>query len=88
MFKKLDAATTPAEMRAAIEHGGYDSPIIRNVMMMARRDGLTAEDAYSALAYYALQTMIDYQNASLEMLKTATRPMILQVADLKGAGDD
>lgn len=88
MFKKLEAATTPAEMRAAIERGTYDSPIIRNVMTMARHDGLTAEDAYSALAYYALQTMIDYQNASLEMLQTTNRPMILRADDLKGAGND
>lgn len=45
---------TPAECRAAIENLTHEIPFVRNVMMMVRRDGLSAEDAYSVLAYHAI----------------------------------
>lgn len=78
-FRKLDEATTPAEMRAAIEKGQYDSALIRNVLMAGRCAGMSAEDTYTLLAYHALQTMVAYQNQCLELASLSPRPFVMQV---------
>ena len=92
MFKKLDEATTPAEMRAAIErhmHERWDgrgriemtSPIIRQCLHAARYHGLSAEDTYSMMAYHALRSLADMQNAHIDLLNTMPMPSFFLPAD-------
>lgn len=74
MFKKLNEAATPKEMRAAIEEVIHHHPIVRNVLLMARRDGLSSEDTYSAVAYYALQMLVQTQTDYARVLSTMPMP--------------
>lgn len=66
MFEQLDDATTPQEMRAAIEKATSHNAHARNVIYHARINGMTAEDTYTQLAYYALKVMIECQRALVE----------------------
>jgi len=75
MFKKLNDAKTPAEMRAAIEEAQFDHPIIRMALTAARRDGLRAEDTYAMLAYYALQSLVNLQTAYAHLLAISPAPL-------------
>lgn len=77
MFKNLTEAETPADMRTAIEVGGFDNPIIHQVLKVARRDAMTAEDTYSMLAYYALQSLTQMRRDYLELLNLMPKPQII-----------
>lgn len=83
MFKILEEATTPAEMRAAIEDGRYHNAVIHTVLMMAHHHGMTAEDTYSALAYHALQSMIRIQQEYTAVLATIPMPPMMIPAAAK-----
>lgn len=83
MFEPLSKAESPAEMRAAIEAGQQYDPIIRNVLTMARYQGMSAEDTYTVLAYHALQTMVQYQQQCIELASLAPpRPLVISADKL------
>lgn len=79
MFKSLSQAETPAQMRAAINAGMADNPVIRNVLMLARYEGMTAEDTYTLLAYHAIQAMIQTQSNFLDMAQRMPAPSAIVI---------
>lgn len=64
--RKLDEATTPEEMRAALYKIAYDEPVVNNVVRQADYTGLSAEDKYTILSYYALKQMMEFRNLCLD----------------------
>lgn len=81
MFKSLKEAQTPAEMRAALEEAANHHPIVRSALMMARRDGMPAEDVYSVLAYFAMQSLVQTQRDYLDLLNRLPPPAMIITAD-------
>lgn len=81
-FEPLTPASTPDEMRAAIENAQLHHPIVRQVLMVGRGDGLRGEDLYSMMAYYALQQMVSAQRQVYEMASMAPPLPVLVPADL------
>ena len=81
LFKDLEKADTPAEMRTAIERGAHNNQLIYAAFMMARRDRVPAVDTYSVLAYYALQQLAATQRAHLKMIQSMPLRPILFLAD-------
>jgi vacuolar-type H+-ATPase catalytic subunit A/Vma1 len=76
-FEELREVNTPAEMRAELFRIRRENALANQVMMLADRDGLSAEDRYTLLAYHALKQSIHYQNSALELLAvTPTRFLI------------
>lgn len=55
---QMEKAKTPDEMRAKISRLRFDNPMVATVMDMADIRGLSAEDRYTVLAYYALRELI------------------------------
>jgi len=55
LYKNLEEAKNIDEMRKAIFRYSYDDPLTRNVMKAADIQGLSGEDRYVLLAYYALK---------------------------------
>lgn len=51
---EIGKASTPEEMRAEIYRLRQDDPMVRDILMSADFHGLSAEDRYTQLAYYAL----------------------------------
>jgi hypothetical protein len=77
MFEKLEGASTPAEMRAAIEKGRHHHPLIRNALDAARYASMSAEDTYAVLAYYAIQVLVEYQQQCLELASLSPHPFLM-----------
>lgn len=71
-IEQLKAAATPEEMRAEICRLRMHDPIVRQVMDLADYRGLTAEDRYTTLAYFALKAMIAAHQRALD--DAMTRP--------------
>lgn len=55
MIEKVKEATTPDEIRSEIFRLRRNDPMVRAVMDMADYKGMSAEDRYAVLAYYALR---------------------------------
>ena len=70
--EQVREATTPEEMRAEIFRLRREAPLVRSVMDMADFNGLSAEDRYTALAYYALQESANARRLVLEQLQMTT----------------
>lgn len=87
VFAPLDVATTPAEMRAAIEKAQQIIPVARQVMMTARIGGLSAEDTYSMLAYHALQQLQTVSRA-MERLVGMGSPIPVLVEKVQAASNE
>lgn len=79
MFKTLKPANTPAEMRAAIEEARRDHAVIHNCLTMSEIHNMDAEDAYTMLAYHAMQALIQTRSDYLKTLSTMPpRPMVIK----------
>lgn len=65
---------TPTEMRLAIQQASRDSSLIRRCLDHGRYYGLSGEDTYVALAYYALRELERLYQANTNMLMTQYFP--------------
>lgn len=83
-YQQLDEASEPAAMRAAIEKAGRQVPVVRQSLDMSRFRGLSAEDTYSVLSYYALQQMLAVQRTLYEQAITAPLPTYVVLREPKG----
>ena len=76
--EQVKKAETPEEMRAELFRLRHYDGLVRRVMDMADYGGLSAEDKYTILAYYALAERVQYQNLVLDRAKLDPMlPMIL-----------
>lgn len=80
-FEEPREAVTPAEMRAEIFRLRYNNATIHNVMTAADHQGLSAEDRYTMLAYYALKQGIHYQNTALQFINLTPSSFLAKVPD-------
>ena len=71
-IEQVREATTPDEMRAEIFRLRREAPLVRNVMDMADFNGLSSEDRYTALAYYALKESAKARSMVLDQLRMTT----------------
>jgi hypothetical protein len=62
------------EMRALMCKAAYDCPLIRRVMEMGRYAGMSGEDLYATLAYYALIELEKQARYNLEFLSLTPCP--------------
>lgn len=76
-FRPLDEATNPTDMRAAIERARMHSPIVRQALDSCRMHGMSAEDTYTVLSYYALQALAGAQSRLLNFEVNAPLPMYI-----------
>lgn len=67
-------ADTPAGMRRAIFEAATHSSLIRNALYAADLRGMSAEDRYTFLAYYALRQLQDTSDELLKVLRTMPAP--------------
>lgn len=72
-IEQVKDAGTLDEMRAEIFRLQMYDPMVRQVTDMANFRGLSAEDRYTALAYYALRERALYQKVIFD--NAMTRPM-------------
>jgi hypothetical protein len=56
------------EMRQAIDRARRDSSLIRNTMDTARFQGMSGEDTYVMLAYYALRQLEQHYKINMQWL--------------------
>lgn len=62
------------EMRQAIDRAGQGSYVIRSTMDAARYRGLSGEDTYVTLAYYALRELERHYRLNMKWLNTHPMP--------------
>lgn len=73
---KPDLAT-PQEMRAELERVGHRDVLVRRVDDMARYTGLSGEDKYVVLAYYALIERAHYLKLAIKRCNTTLYPPVV-----------
>jgi len=78
-------ATTPNEMRSEIARLSRFNHLVRKSFDYADFAGLSAEDRYTVLSYYALDALVKTQNAMHEYLVTTPRTQFVMPADSKVA---
>lgn len=71
------------EMRQAIDRAGRDSSVIRSAMDAARYRGMSGEDTYVMVAYYALRQLEQQWQMNMEWVNCTPNPSAL----LNGADD-
>lgn len=77
-IEQVKKAETPEEMRAEIFRLSRYHHMVRNVLDRANYQGLSAEDKYTIIAYYALADLAKFQSIHLDSLRLdAIPPMIL-----------
>jgi hypothetical protein len=69
------------EMRQAIDRARQDSSLIHNAMDAARFKGMSGEDTYAMLAYYALRELERHYKANMQWLNLHPAPPIVVAAD-------
>lgn len=75
--EQVREATTPNEMRAEIDRLSRHDAMVHKVMRMSNYNGLSGEDRYATLAYYALS-----ERAQLKKLVLHYASMVLRPADI------
>lgn len=75
-IKSLDPAETPAEMRDAIEKARYEEPIIHAALTCAYMRGYSPNDTNQALAYYAMQALIEMRRHMAKLLSLQAPPIM------------
>lgn len=70
-IEQLKDATSPEEMRAELFRLRHYDPLVRRVFDMADYNGMSAEDKYIALAYYAMKDRNNFlrQIVSMDMIR-------------------
>lgn len=76
-IEQMNDVTMPEEMRAEISRLRRHDPMVQQVMDMADYRGLSAEDRYSALSYYALRMLLAAHQQALDDAMTRPIPPIL-----------
>lgn len=77
-IEQLKDVETLEEMRAEISRLRRHDPMVCRVMDMADYRGLSAEDRYTALAYYALRTLLAaHQRALDDAMTRPEQPLIV-----------
>ena len=77
MNHKIDDATTPEEMRAALFRAMRYSSIVHRSFNTADYKGLNGEDRYTLLAYHAVKLAEELQELLIEQTMTQTRPIVI-----------
>lgn len=77
-IEQVREATTFEDMRAEIARLRREDIIVRQVMDIADYRGMSSEDRYTALAYYALQANARAQKLLMEYVVMAPTPAELQ----------
>jgi hypothetical protein len=72
--KPQDEPKSVDEMRRAINEAGRDSSLIRQVLATAQYQGMSGEDKYAMLAYYALLQLEEHYQANMEWLNLHPAP--------------
>jgi hypothetical protein len=65
------------EMRKEIEQAQYDSALIRRCLEHARWAGLSGEDKYVMLAYYALKQLETHYQMNMDTVMTTLKPSVI-----------
>ena len=76
-IEQMKEVSTPEEMRGEIFRLRRHDPMVRQVMDMADYRGLSAEDRYTALAYYALRTLLAAHQRALDDAMTRPIPPLI-----------
>lgn len=63
---KYNEVLSPNDMRVAIFKMAYEDPLVRSCMDAANYGGLSAEDRYTMIAYYALKSREEMSKYLLE----------------------
>jgi len=80
---ELDKADSPEEMRAAIFKLTRDDHMTREIMDVADYSGMSAEDRYTTLTYYALEVKISQQKMLVEQLNNnPSTPIVMKESDI------
>lgn len=74
------------EMRKAILDASRDSALIRNALDSQRYMGLSGEDTYTVLAYYALRELERHWQVNMAHLNMMPSPSVI-LRDADKAGD-
>lgn len=69
-FEPVREATTPSEMRAELARLRRKNPTVGQVMDAADYTGLTSEDRYTMLAYYAVAALTRAQQQIFDYVVT------------------
>ena len=77
MNHKIDDATTPEEMRAALFRALRYSSIVHHAFTTADIKGLNGEDRYTLLAYHAVKLAEGLQESLFEQALTQIRPTVV-----------
>jgi len=73
-IEQVREANSPEEMRAEISRLRREGVLVRSVMDMADYRGLSAEDRFTVLAYYALKDLAVAQKTILEHVLITPNP--------------
>lgn len=68
--------TSTDEMRKAITAAAWHSSLVRNCMVAADYQGLSGEDRYAVVAYYALRSLEDTSRGLMAFVSTTPSPLL------------
>ena len=77
MNHKIDDATTPEEMRAALFRVKRYNNTVWGAFDAADHKGLDGEDRYTLLAYHAVKLAEELQELLIEQTMTQIRPIVI-----------
>jgi hypothetical protein len=69
------------EMRQAIDRARWDSSLIKNALDTAQFNGMSGEDKYAMLAYWALRELETQYQSNLRWLMLQPSPGIIRQPD-------
>jgi len=69
------------EMRQEIQRAARDSVLIRNAFMRAEHTGMSGEDKYVLLAYYALKELQVHYQRNMDWLMLTPSPFVIKSPD-------
>lgn len=81
--EQVRKAETAEEMRAEIFRLMRFDPMVRRVIDMADYRGMSAEDKYTMIAYYALSERNRFQKMALDFSALDINPILIPVSNLK-----
>ena len=70
-------ADTPEGMRRRIQQYAREDPLVRQVLDMARYQGLSGEDTYTILAFAALRDRERFMDQILEWHMVTVKPQVI-----------
>lgn len=70
-------AETPEGMRRRIQQYSREDPMVRQVLDMARYHGMSGEDTYTILAFYALRDRERFMDQVMEWHMLNVKPQVI-----------